>query len=124
MILPCEVAVKSLIPAIKATLAKQLVEIYQMKQRQAAEILGITQSAVSKYTRNVRGNMIKIENEEIQNLIGEMVKFLINFPLKKTDFLNLFCETCKAARKKGIMCPLCKKIDLDIKLKKCEICFI
>ena len=72
MILPCEVAVKSVIPAIKATLAKQLVEIYQMKQKQAAEILGITQSAVSKYTRNVRGNMIKIEKVEYISPVSEV----------------------------------------------------
>jgi predicted transcriptional regulator len=123
LILPCEIAVKSVIPAIKATLAKELVEVYSLKQNQVAEILGISQSAVSKYTRQVRGHMIKIDNiEEIQPLINEMMSLLVNGTPGRAEFLRLFCQTCTRIRKKGLMCQFCQKTDPKIKMEECNFC--
>lgn len=123
LILPCEIAVKSVIPAIKATLSKELVETYGLKQDQVAEILGISQSAVSKYTRQVRGHVIKIDNiEEIQPLINRMTNILVNGPPKRIDFLKLFCQTCANVRKKGLMCQFCQKTEPTIMMEKCEFC--
>jgi predicted transcriptional regulator len=123
LILPCEIAVKSVIPAIKATLAKELVEVYSLKQNQVAEILGISQSAVSKYTRQVRGHMIKIDNiEEIQPLINEMMSLLVNGTPERAEFLRLFCQTCTRIRKKGLMCQFCQKTDSKIKIEECGFC--
>ena len=57
-------AVKSVVPAIRALLAKELMETFGINQTEAANLLGITQTAVSKYIHNVRGSRIEIENEE------------------------------------------------------------
>ena len=123
MILPCEIAVKSVIPAIKATLTKGLVETHHLKQNQVAEILGISQSAVSKYTRHVRGHVIKIDKvEEIQPLINRMMSLLVNGNPKRADFLRLFCQTCTEIRKKGLMCQFCQKTDPQIKMEECRFC--
>jgi predicted transcriptional regulator len=123
LILPCEIAVKSVIPAIKATLTKGLVETHHLKQNQVAEILGISQSAVSKYTRHVRGHVIKIDKvEEIQPLINRMMSLLVNGNPKRADFLRLFCQTCTEIRKKGLMCQFCQKTDPQIKMEECRFC--
>jgi predicted transcriptional regulator len=123
LILPCEIAVKSVIPAIKAVIAKELVETYSLKQNQVAEILGISQSAVSKYTRQVRGHVIQIDNiKEIQPLISSMITLLIEGSSKRAEFLNLFCQTCIAIRQKGIMCQFCQKTDPKIKMEECNFC--
>jgi len=123
LILPCEIAVKSVIPAIKATLTKGLVETHHLKQNQVAEILGISQSAVSKYTRHVRGHVIKIDKvEEIQPLINRMISLLVNGNPKRADFLRLFCQTCTEIRKKGLMCQFCQKTDPKIKMEECRFC--
>lgn len=123
MILPCEIAVKSVIPAIKATIAKKLVETYNLKQNQVAEVLGISQSAVSKYARQVRGHVIEIEGiEEIQPLTSEMINLLVNQPKKRTEFLKVFCQTCITIRKKGVMCQFCQKTDPRIKTQECKFC--
>ena len=123
LILPCEIAVKSVIPAIKATLTKGLVETHHLKQNQVAEILGISQSAVSKYTRHVRGHVIKIDKvEEIQPLINRMMSLLVNGNPKRADFLRLFCQTCTEIRKKGLMCQFCQKTDPKIKMEECRFC--
>jgi len=123
LILPCEIAVKSVIPAIKATLAEELVETYGLKQDQVAETLGISQSAVSKYTRQVRGHVIKIDNiEEIQPLINKMIGLLVNETQKRKEFLEVFCQTCITIRKTGLMCQFCQKTDPKIKTEECDFC--
>jgi len=123
LILPCEIAAKSVVPAIKAVVAKQLLENYSLKQDQVAEILGISQSAVSKYTRHVRGHVIEIGDiEEIRPLINEMTTLLVNGPPKRTQLLTLFCQTCIIIRKKGLMCQFCQKTDQRIKKEECKFC--
>jgi predicted transcriptional regulator len=123
LILPCEIAVKSVIPAIKATIAKELVEIHGLKQDRVAEILGVTQSAVSKYTRQVRGHVITIDNVEgIQPLIDNMIKLLIDGSKKRNEFLALFCQMCIMIRENGLMCSFCQKTDQRIRLEDCSFC--
>jgi hypothetical protein len=123
LILPCEIAVKSVIPAIKALMAKELVEEHGLKQDQVAEILGISQSAVSKYSRKVRGYAIKLDDvAEVQPLINDMIILLMNGTYRRTDFLELFCQTCLAIRKTSLMCKFCQKSDPKIKIEECGFC--
>ena len=123
LIIPCEIAVKSVIPAIKAAIAKQLVEKYGLNQNQVAQLLGISQSAVSKYTRHLRGRMIKIEEvEEVKSLINEMVDLLLKKKQKRTDFLQMFCQTCLLVRKTGLMCEFCRKTEPKITTEECKFC--
>jgi predicted transcriptional regulator len=125
LISPCEVAVKSVIPAVRALLAKELVEKHSMKQNQVAELLGLSQSAVSKYNRKVRGHVIKIEEiEEIRAPISHMISLLINRENRRTEFLELFCQTCIIIRQKGLMCQFCQKADPTIEIEKCNLCLI
>lgn len=114
MILPCEVAVKSVIPAIRALVAKELEE-QGLNQDQIAEILGVSQSAVSKYSRNVRGRAIKIEGiEEIRPFIDGIVIILLDGTRQSVELLQLFCQACIAIRRTSLMCSLCQKSDPKI----------
>ena len=123
LILPCEIAVKSVIPAIKAALAKKLAETQSLTQNQVAEILGISQSAVSKYTKQVRGHVIEIADiEEIRPLISDMINLLVKEDPRRAEFLKLFCQTCTEIRTKGLMCQFCQKTDPKIKMEECGFC--
>jgi predicted transcriptional regulator len=123
LIIPCEIAVKSVIPAVKALIAKQLVEKHGLKQEKVAEILGISQSAVSKYTRKVRGCAIKIDGiEEIESLIEKMVGLLENETYQRREFLKTFCQTCITIRKTGIMCQFCQETEQKITIEECGFC--
>ena len=51
MLLPSEIEAKSLIPAVRAILAKKLIGEYSLKEEDVAKDLGITQAAVSNYDR-------------------------------------------------------------------------
>jgi len=110
LILPCEVGVKTVLPAVKAVMARSIIEKHGLNEEQTAKLLGLSQSAVSRYVGRERGNLLPIENStEVLALIDQMVTFLIKEPNNKENILNLFCQTCTAIREKGLMCPYCQK---------------
>jgi predicted transcriptional regulator len=115
--------VKSVIPAIRAYIAKQLIQTYNMKQTDVAGLLGITQTAVSKYIANVRGQALRIDQEnEIQDMMNEIASRLAD---KKTSGWQLtleFCAVCKAVRRNGQMCELCERSDPKLRSVSCKAC--
>ena len=114
---------KSVLPAIKALMAKELVEQHGFKQDQVAEILGISQSAVSKYSRKIRGYVIKVDDiQEISPLIKGMIILLLNRTHQRKELMRLFCETCVAIRRTSLMCVFCEKSDPKIQIQDCRFC--
>ena len=114
---------KSIVPAVKALMAKELVEKHGLRQEEAADVLGISQSAVSKYTRKVRGYAIKIDDmEEIEPLINKMTTLLLGRTYQRTEFLTVFCQTCLIIQKKGLLCQFCQRADPTIKVEECGFC--
>lgn len=110
LILPCEVGVKTVLPAVKAIMARQIVEKHGLNEQQTAELLGLSQSAVSRYISKDRGNLLEINGSpEILALIEQMVTSIIKYPNNKTEVLTIFCQICTAIREKGLMCPFCQK---------------
>lgn len=110
MILPCEVGVKTVLPAVKAIMARTIVEKHGYNEKQTATLLGLSQSAVSRYVSRERGhNLVSIENTpDILTIIDQMVLSLIQEPQNRTKVLELFCETCTSIRERGLMCPKCQ----------------
>jgi predicted transcriptional regulator len=123
VIIPCEIAAKSVVPALKALMAKELVERRGLKQEQVAEALGISQSAVSKYKSQVRGHAVKIDNmEEVQPLVNSLVDLVVDGNFERMDFLRFFCQACMTIRKTSIMCPFCQKADPQVDIDSCGFC--
>lgn len=125
MKMPCEVAVKSVVPAIRSLLAKELISTHRMKQTEVATLLGITQTAVSKYTHRVRGRVLSSEiqkEEEVKVLIMKTADSLVNGNLDRTALALRICTTCKLIREKGLMCDLCRRADSSLKTQQCLIC--
>jgi predicted transcriptional regulator len=109
MLAPCEVAVKTISPSIRALLAQTLTEKHALKEIQVAQILGVTQSAVSKYTKKVRGTAIPIAHlPEIQTITDQMIPLLLSKPIPHMEVMKLFCQACIAIRNKGLMCLACQ----------------
>lgn len=123
MLLPCEVAVRSLIPAVRSYLARELIQTYRLKQKDVASLLGVTQPAVSKYVRQVRGLALKIDDvEEVQPTLKEIVVSLADGRMSKYDFVTKFCVVCDIIRRNGLMCELCKRSDPSIDTQQCPVC--
>lgn len=123
MILPCEVGVKTVLPAVKAIMARSIVEKHGLNEKQTADLLGLSQSAVSRYIGRERGNILSIEGAtEVVALIDQMVTHLIKEPGNKAEILKLFCQTCQTIREKGLMCTHCQKEMSKEWAEKCVFC--
>jgi uncharacterized protein len=91
-----------------------------LNEQKTAKLLGLSQSAVSRYSSKERGNLISIEgSNDILALIEQMVTNLIKEPDNKAEMLKLFCQTCQSIREKGLMCPHCQK---EMQLEWAEKC--
>jgi predicted transcriptional regulator len=123
MLMPCEVAVKSVVPSIRAYIAIELTQTYDMRQVDVAALLGITQTAISKYTNQIRGATLEIDQaKEIETMLKNIAHQLANKKLTQQDLVAKFCQVCKTARKTGIMCNLCKRSDPELDPETCQIC--
>ena len=123
MTLPCELAVRSAVPAIRALVARKLSITYQMKQEDIAFLLGITQSAVSQYMRNARGKAIDIGGiEEVQELVQSLADGLASDSLSQRQITRRYCEVCQIIRQKRLLCSLHKRLDPDYKIEDCDSC--
>jgi predicted transcriptional regulator len=122
LLLPCEVGVKTVLPAVKAIMARSIVQKYGYTEKQTANLLGLSQSAVSRYVGRQRGaNLSAIENtQEVSALIEQMVITVIKAPKNKAQLLDLFCTTCASIREKGLICPKCQA---EMQQDWAETCF-
>lgn len=123
MLLPCEVAVKSVIPAIRSAIARELIQSYGLKQKEVAELLGVTQTAVSKYTSHCRGAIFEVtEVEGVQPVIKKTVLLLANGEIDKYQLAEKLCRVCWIIRQSGLMCILCRVSDSNIDNRQCIVC--
>lgn len=100
---PCEYAIKEIIPAIRALIAKNLCSKYNFTQIEAAKKLGITQAAISQYLSLKRGRkkIKKLRNlPEIRIFIEEVSRDIAKGDVSKKDLSNKLCLVCKTIRKK------------------------
>jgi hypothetical protein len=123
MMLPCEIAVKTLLPPARAALAKELMARHGFKQVEAAKLLGVSQPAISLYNRKMRGKALNLEgDEEIRKLIVRFAGSLAEKSLSHKEFILRFCEICRTARAKGLLCNMHKTLDPTFEIEKCELC--
>ena len=123
MLLPCEVAVKTIIPAIRGSLARIIYKKYRLRQEEIAKIVGVTQSAVSHYIRGTRGmiiNLIDIEDvyEDLEKLADDMV----NNKLAPEEIIFRFCRICYKIKKKRLLCELHRKYEAKLLSRECKAC--
>lgn len=124
MSVPCEVAVKCVLPVVRAMLAKELMAKYRLRQTEVADILRVSQPAISLYYRKIRGKAIDLENDEdIGSLVCNLAATLAENKLSRRDLIPKYCEICKTIRAKGLLCELHKAFDPTINIETCELCY-
>jgi predicted transcriptional regulator len=123
LFVPCEVAVKSAIPALRATLARELVKNHGLTQQETAKILNVTQAAISYYIRKVRGDVLEVETvHEVRIKCKKIADSLVNGSLSKIELSKHICELCITIRTSKIMCHLCERTDPTLDVSSCDIC--
>ena len=126
MLLPSEIEAKSLIPAVRAILAKKLIGEYSLKEEDVAKDLGITQAAVSKYVRGTRGDIdliSKLESvREVMRMIDDIAKDLSTNKAYTPSTLAKFVGLCNYMRYTLIICDVHHSIESNIDEQICEQC--
>jgi hypothetical protein len=103
--------------------AKELMAKHNLKQAEAAKLIGVSQPAISLYYRKIRGKAIDLESDiEVKKLMENLADSLAGNGLSHKDFISKFCEICKTIRAKGLMCKIHKTFDPTIDIEKCELC--
>ncbi len=122
MLAPCEIAVKCALPAVRAMIAKQLLTKNNLKQAEAAELLGVSQPAISLYSRKIRGKAINLErDQDVKVLVERLANTIAEKNLPRKEFIVKFCEICRTIRAKGLLCKMHKNFEPSIE-KDCELC--
>ena len=123
MILPEELASKSVIPAIRALVVKRLVEQHGMTQQEAAKLLGVTQPAVSKYLHEKRGAAIKLGGiEAIDEATDEIAELISSRKAPQIEVMSRIEAACDYVRKNRYMCDLHKKLEPSMDVNACHVC--
>jgi len=108
---PCEILVKSILPAIRAIMVRELYQTYKIQQKEISKLLGITQPSVSYYLHGERGgkavNIIKSKTKETYDYILQLVKKLVNSEITTEEILKEICTICMNVRPVYIqeVCP-------------------
>jgi predicted transcriptional regulator len=126
MLLPSEIEAKSLIPAVRAILAKKLIKEYSLKEEDVAKVLGITQAAVSNYVRGTRGDVeliTKLESvREVMRMIDDIAKDLSTNKAYTPSTLAKFVGLCNYMRYTLIICDVHHSMESNIDEQICEQC--
>ena len=123
MILPEELASKSVIPAIRALIVKRLVEEHGMTQQEAATFLGVTQPAVSKYLHQKRGAAIRLDGiKEIDRATNEIANLVSSRKANPIEVMSKIEAACNYVKRNRYMCDLHKKLEPSIDVNSCHVC--
>jgi len=93
--------VKYLLPAIRAKLARELVFNHNFKSKRAAQVLGLSEGAISQYLSSKRGGkgLDFLENsDEAQKVINEIIDKIIGGDFDFEEEINYLCDLCKVYR--------------------------
>ena len=122
MLLPSEVEAKTIIPALRSLIAKKLVNTYHLPQQKVAELLGITQAAVSNYIRDVRGVSVSlVGSEEVQKLVDEIVGAILQ-GVDQVTLMKKINDAVTTIKAKRLMCDLHQKLEPNLDTETCHIC--
>ena len=123
MILPEELASKSVIPAIRALIVRRLVEEHDMTQQEAAKLLGVTQPAVSKYLHQKRGAAIRLGGiKEIEQATNEIANMVSNHKAEPMEVMSKIEAACEYIRRNRYMCDLHKRLEPEFDVNSCHVC--
>ncbi|PLW80872.1 transcriptional regulator [Candidatus Woesearchaeota archaeon] len=111
---PQELEVWYLLPTIRKELVLSLKNL-GLKNKEISNKLGITESAISQYIKNKRGNKCSLSNIILKNINISAKKIIEN-----GNVIEEIQKNCDLAKKEKILCKIHKEQGFNI--KNCNIC--
>jgi len=126
MLLPAEIESRSLIPALRAILAKKLSEKYSIHEDEISKMLGVTQAAVSNYIRGTRGDPKLIEKlqgeKQVTEMLDDICENLSSDKAYTPSSLSKFIGLCNYIKSSLLICDIHHNLESDIDDEICKEC--
>lgn len=126
MLLPAEIETKTLIPALRAILAKKLVEQHNIQEEDISKMLGVTQAAISNYIRGTRGDPELITKllaiKEVAEMIDEIASNLSSNMAYTPASLSKFIGLCNYIKSSLLICDIHHSLETNIDEAVCKEC--
>ena len=126
MLLPAEIESKTLIPALRAILAKTLAEKHDIREDEISKMLGVTQAAISNYIRGTRGDpeLIKklLAEQQVSEMIDEICQNLASDMAYTPSSLSKIIGLCNYIKTSLLICDIHHNLESDIDDAICKVC--
>ena len=126
MLLPAEIESRSLIPALRAILAKNLAKKHLIHEDEISKMLGVTQAAISNYIRGTRGDPKLIEKLLAEKQVSEMIidisDNLASDRAYTPSSLSKFIGLCNYIKTSLLICDIHHNLESDIDDEVCKEC--
>jgi uncharacterized protein len=126
LLLPAEIESKTLIPALRAILAKKLAEEHKIREDEISKMLGVTQAAISNYIRGTRGDPKLIQkliaDEQVSQLINTLSDSLASDMAYTPSSLAKFISLCNYIKSSLLICEIHHNLESNIDEAVCKEC--
>ena len=126
MLLPAEIESKTLIPALRAILAKNLAENHDVREDEISKMLGVTQAAISNYIRGTRGDPELIKKltaeKQVSEMIDDISSDLASDMAYSPSSLSKFIGLCNYIKTSLLICDIHHSLESDIDDAICKEC--
>jgi predicted transcriptional regulator len=126
LLLPAEIESKTLIPALRAILAKKLAEEHNVREDEISKMLGVTQAAISNYIRGTRGDPKLIQklvtDEQVSQLLNELSDRLASDMAYTPSSLAKFISLCNYIKSSLLICEIHHNLESNIDEAICKEC--
>ena len=126
MLLPAEIESKTLIPALRAILAKKLADTHKVREDEISKMLGVTQAAISNYIRGTRGDpklITKLLSEiQVVKMLDEISDNLASNMAYTPASLSKFIGLCNYIKSSLLICDIHHNLESNIDETICKEC--
>ncbi|MBI1934818.1 hypothetical protein HYS31_00095 [Candidatus Woesearchaeota archaeon] len=118
--MPQEIEVRYIIPAIRKELARVFIKEHKMSQKEAANVLGLTEAAVSQYQHSKRATQVVFTDNVINEIRVSADRILSDKNTKQRLIAEIY-RISNLTTVRQILCDLHKAQSKD--LATCSVCF-
>ena len=126
MLLPAEIESKTLIPALRAILAKNLANEHHIREDEISKMLGVTQAAISNYIRGTRGDpkLIEklLEDKQVADMLDDISESLSSDKAYTPSNLSKFIGLCNYIKSSLLICDIHHNLENNIDDEICKEC--
>jgi len=118
---PCMLVTAHVLPAVRVIVARNLIEIHELKPVIVASKMGLTPAAVTQYVSGVRGGKLVDtlqKSRKMKRILDRLTRELLKTQLDTYAVMPLICELCRIAREEHMLCDFCDFSEAE----DCDIC--